>query len=503
MGNTGGIGARGRGISWQSNERTWQLAILAIVALAVVLRVHAFSPFDISHADELMQYLEQANRIATGHGIRPWETRYGVRNELIPQLLSLPFWIGHRIAPGTLAGMYLARVTFAALTLIALPAAWRLGALVSRRHALAALFVVAIWWESVLYSNLLLSESLGAAILLLSAAPLLDEKAGVRALRMSGFLLGLGLLVRFQFAPFAAVLFLYAEWRDRRRILPLVTGGIIAAALGAASDLARGAAPFSWVFANFTMNIGEGRAAGFGVSGPFQYLVDYYFHFGAGALIFTLLCVLLAGRRYWPLLCAAVVTVAAHSLIGHKEYRFVWIATLTLLALAAIGSLNLFRFLADRRRPGSGDGPVPLAATLAVWALLSLSSFQITGGYSAFRGGGALSKLAAMAGARPDVCRLAVVEAYYAYVAPSIMPRRVPISVAPKGVYEGTRPLPPELVIAADALLAEKRPLGTEQYRQVACLTLPSERPCLYVRPGTCTPDPVYDFQTSLERGGM
>jgi hypothetical protein len=477
--------------------------ILAIVILAVALRVHAFSPFDISHADELMQYLEQANRIATGHGIRPWETRYGVRNELIPQLLSLPLWIGHRFAPGTLAGMYLARAIFVALTLIALPAAWRLGALVSRQHALAALFVIAVWWESVLYSNLLLSESLGAAILLLAAAPLLDGKASPGALRTSGFLLGLGLLVRFQFAPFAAILFLYASWRDRNRLLPLLTGGTFAAMLGAASDLARGAIPFSWILVNFGMNIGEGRAAGFGISGPFQYLTDYYLHFGAGALIFALLCAPIAGRRYWPLLVATIATVAAHSLIGHKEYRFVWIATLTLLTLAAIGSLNLFRFLAERRKPGGGNETIPLAVTLAVWALLSLSSFQITGGYASFRGGGPLSKLAAMAADRPEVCRLAVVEAYYAYVAPAIMPRWVPLSVAPKGVYEGTRPLPPDLAVAANALLAEKRPLGTEQYREVACMRLPGERPCLYVRPGACTPDPIYDFQTSLERGGM
>ena len=46
------------------SSRGWILAITAVVLAALVLRWRAFSPFDISHADELMQYLEQAKRLA-------------------------------------------------------------------------------------------------------------------------------------------------------------------------------------------------------------------------------------------------------------------------------------------------------------------------------------------------------------------------------------------------------------------------------------------------------
>ena len=63
------------------SSRGWILAITAVVLVALVLRWRAFSPFDISHADELMQYLEQAKRIATGQGIVPWEYRYGADPE--------------------------------------------------------------------------------------------------------------------------------------------------------------------------------------------------------------------------------------------------------------------------------------------------------------------------------------------------------------------------------------------------------------------------------------
>lgn len=482
--------------------RAWQ-AVLAVGALAIALRVVAFAPFDISHADELMQYLEQANRLATGHGIRPWETRAGLRNEIIPQVLSIPFWIGHQVAPGTEAGFIAARALFAALTLIALPGAWRLGALTSGRHALAALFAAGVWWESVLFSDLVLSESLAAAMMLLAAAPLLDDRPSGNALAASSLLLGLGVLVRLQFAPFAAVLFLWALWRDPRRWPPLVLGGAAALMLGAASDLLRGAVPYGWVFVNFGKNIGEGVAARFGTSGPFQYLVELYLHFGAAALFFVALCATMAGRRYLPLLVAALAIVAAHSLIGHKEYRFIWVATLTLLVLAGIGSLNLARLVIGRRSASAAEGCKPLALTLGVWALLSLSSFHITGGFAAYRGGGNLTRLAIDAARRPEVCRIAVVDEYYSHVLPVVLPRAVPLSVAPKGVNDGIRPLPPAIARAANALLAQRLPRGAEAYRQAACTSLPRERPCLFIRPGPCAPDPDHDFQTALERGGM
>ena len=160
-----------------------RLCIALVVLAGLILRALAFAPFDISHADEIMQYLEQGKRLATGHGIVPWEYRYGARNELIPQLRALPYWLGAKLAPGTLAGMLSARWFYLALTLLALLAAWRLGALTSRTHALAALFVAAVWYENVLFSTLLLSEVLAAGLIALAAALLLADAPSRAALR--------------------------------------------------------------------------------------------------------------------------------------------------------------------------------------------------------------------------------------------------------------------------------------------------------------------------------
>ncbi|SMP61027.1 Alg9-like mannosyltransferase family protein [Novosphingobium panipatense] len=480
----------------------WRLLAVGTAVVAVLLRALAFSPLDQHHADELTQYFEQAHRIVTGSGIVPWEARFGIRNSLIPQLLAMPIALGRWLAPGTMAPLYLARGIYAALTLLALPAAWQLGALTSRAHAWIAMLVVAVWWQSILFSDLLLSESLAAAILLLAAAPLLDEGATHRRIAASACLLGLGVLLRFQFAPFAAVLAIHTLRLEPRRWRPLLAGGLAAAAAGAASDLLAGTLPFAWIFANFAHNIGEGRAARFGTSGPFEYLVEYYRHFGAAALLFTVLAIVPAARRYAPLLFAAAATILAHSLLAHKEYRFVWVATQSVMIVASVGSLSLVQ---RAFRQGAARSPFqPLLATASIWCLLSFASASATGGYRSLRGGGGLSELAITAAKRPEVCRLAVAQAYYLYAAPSILPRPLPLSVVPEGVLEGRVPLPASISRSSNALLmGHSLPKGADGYRRVACTVLPEEKPCLYVRPGTCTADPVYDVQAALERAGL
>ncbi|WP_159873874.1 hypothetical protein [Novosphingobium sp. 9U] len=479
------------------------LACALIVAVAIAFRALAYAPIDISHADEWMQYLEQANRLATGHGIVPWESRVGLRSAVIPQLLSLPVAIGHAVAPGTLAHVHLARVLFAALTLIALAGAWRLGSLTSRRHAAAALFVAAIWWESVLFSDLLLSESLSTAILLLAAAPLLDPKAGSRALTVAGFLIGMGVIVRVQYAPFAAVLCLGALLRTPRAWQPLVIGGLAAALLGAASDLYAGRVPFAWVAVTFGKNLGEGIAARFSTSPAWQYLLDIVHHFGPGALLMIVLGAAASGRRYRPLLVAAIVNLILHSLIAHKEYRFIWLTVLTLLVLAAIGSLRLIEHLLQRRGNAQWIGWGSLGAALVLWSLLDLSSYRVSGGPGAYRGGSAITRLAIVAAERPEVCRLALAKPYLAHVVPAVLPRDLPLSIAPVGVYEGRVALPAPLEQAANALLTVRRPEGVVGYRPLRCIPMPGETACLYVRDGGCTGDPTYTYQQTLERDGL
>ena len=475
----------------------WAAAIAAIVLAGLMLRALAYSPFEISHADEIMQYLEQGKRLATGHGIVPWEYRYGARNGLIAQLLALPWWLGERLAPSTLLAMHLSRALFLALTLLALPAAWRLGALTSRAHALAALAVAALWYESVLFSTLLLSEVLATGLIALAAALLLDPARGAARLRWAGLLLGLGVVVRLQYAPFAAVLALTVLRLDWRSWGQLALGGLVAALIGGISDLGMGRWPFEWIWVNLAYNLGDSRAARFGESGPLEYARLLLLHLGPAAP-FILAGAVLSPPRYRPLVLAIVANLVFHSLIAHKEYRFVWLSTFLIVVLAAIASVSLTQRLAEAR--GRSLAPWMLAALGLVWLGASLAAERQSGGARVLRGGSPIPLAALDALKRPETCGIAIPDQWRAHLVPALLPRAVPLYVAPEAVMEGKQALPAGVASAADALVFPALPAGATGYAAAGCKANAVLKACLYVRPGPCKPDPHWTYQAALER---
>ena len=481
----------------QSITRNDWLCIALVVIAGLALRALAFAPFDISHADELMQYLEQGQRLATGHGIVPWEYRYGARNELLPQLLALPFWLGAKIAPGTLAGMLAARWMFLALTLLALPAAWRLGALTSRTHALAALLVAAVWYENVLFSTLLLSEVLATALIAMAAALLLSAAPSRAALRWAGLLLGLGVIVRLQYAPFVAVLALARLRLDWRAWRELALGGVAALAVGALSDLAAGQVPLRWIWVNLTYNVGQGRAARFGASGPFEYVWLLLLHLGPVAPL-ILAGALLSPARYRPLVLALLANLLFHSLIAHKEYRFVWLSVWSITVLAGIASVSLTQALAARR--GMTLAPLMLAALGALWLAASWAAQAQSGGARSLRGGAPIPLAANAAVAHTQPCGIALPDQWRAHLVSALLPRAVPLYIAPAATMAQAEALPPGLVGAADVLIFPQLPDGAPGYRELTCRANAVLKACVYVRPGGCLADPNWTYQTALER---
>ena len=487
-----------------SGLRYW-LVIAGIVALAVALRLHAYSPWDQHHADEFYQYLEQANRLVTGYGLVPWESRYGIRNALIPQFLSLPIRIGDWIAPQGMLPIHLARLSFAALCQTALAGAWGIGAAKSRRHALVALFVAAVWYDSVEFSVLLLSESVATAAIACGAALLLVEQAKPKHLRLAGFLLMLGCLLRFQYIPFVGVLVLASARLDRNLWWQLGLGGVAALALGAISDAIDGRVPMLWIFNNFGMNIGQGRAAEFGEEGPLYYLQMIWLALGVAAPAIVG-AALAAGRRYWPLTLALLTNLAFHTLIGHKEYRFIWLSVFMILVLGGIGSVNLAEWLMARRSPGKIAGWLTLAALCAGWLGLSRTVVGAEGLDRRLKlKGGAYSQAAFDSSKRPEVCGISVPDEGSGHVVEALLRRNLPIYVIPQEMADGLSSLPPEITAAANATIADgDLPLNPE-FAVVSCHERTGRKACLLVRPGGCDPAAAKDFeiQTTMLRINM
>ena len=485
--------AAGRGLMW---------ATLAVALLAVSLRVAMFDPWAQFHADEFYQYLEQGHRLAEHYGALPWEGRAGMRNGLIPQFLAASFALGAAIAPAGMLPVVLARVCFAALCLLALAGAWGIGAAQSRRHALAALLIAAVWPDGVMFSVYVLSETMATALIAGGAALLLAEQRGRWQLPLAGLLLGLGMLVRLQYAPFVAVLVLLSAGRDWALWGGLVLGGIAALALGLVSDLAGHQTPFHWIYANFAMNIGAGRAAKFSTMGPFAYLNMLLAGLGPFApLVLGLAC--FAPRRYRPLLVATLVNVAVHSAIGHKEYRFIWLSVFVILVLAAITSVDLLDRWLARRAPGREAGLAALIGLCLGWGGISLAALASTHGVATARSGGAYAMAAHDVAAQPQVCGLAVPLQWHNYVISAYIRRPVAIYEVPEAVLAGNMALPQEIPLAANAMLSLNQP--APGYQAAKCHERNGEKACLWVRTGGCDAAKARQFerQTYMEANDL
>ena len=347
-------------------------ALLAgILLLAVALRLWALAIPSTHHPDEIFQYLEAAHRIVFGYGVRPWETTAGIRSPLFPLLLAVPMAIGEHLSPG--GSLYLlAPKLFMVLVSLALPVAgWLLGARASRTHAAMAAFVAAIWPEFVYFAPHTLSENIAVAATVLGAALIPPRGApDDRRIVIAGLLFGIAGIVRMQFAPTLLVLALFECRGDWRRWRVLAIGAAIAALIGMAIDIASGATPFGWFVATIRTNLIEGRAAQYGTLGPTGYLL-WFAYMWRWMLAPIAILAWVGGKRHPGLLWAGVVTLLFHSLIAHKEYRFVELTAVAFVLLAAIGSVDALDWarqrLAAARRPASFRLFAVFAAL--VWAI--------------------------------------------------------------------------------------------------------------------------------------
>ncbi|HXG99358.1 MAG TPA: hypothetical protein VNI79_02955 [Sphingomicrobium sp.] len=480
------------------------LAFWLILLTGIGLRLVAFNAYSAHHPDEAMQYLEQAHRLVFGYGVVPWEFRYSIRSCLIPLALAGPMQIGEWLAPNTSLYLVLPRALIAGLNFSPVIAAWYLGARSSRRHAIVAMAVAAVWVECVLFSVQTLSESMAVACFL-PAAVLLRRDAGTARIAAAGFLLALAGLLRFQFAPSIAVYALIIAGRDMRMWKGLLIGGLPVVAGGAAIDWAMGLSPYQWIAENYVQNIDAGRMRRIGGVAHWTYFFEMERWWGPAAP-FILLTSLLAGKRYRPLLVAALVNILFHQFIGHKEWRYVWLSMQIAVVLSAIGSVNLVAMTLFGKRIRRPDGPATTVALILLWGSISLTLASSDAYRFHWRTNGEASRLAAFAGRDPRVCGLAGsrhrnVELGYAFVHRPIPVHLLNTKDAPSLSQPGAT------MLAFNALLVDPqvtRPPGFDN--PIACEGQDTERLCLILRKGGCTSTPeaaAIEHQAMLERADM
>jgi phosphatidylinositol glycan class B len=376
--------------------------LVALVLLAVAVRLPvAFWP-NVNHPDEIFQYLEPAWRMLGHDGIVTWEWHDGIRSWFLPTLLIGPVALGDWLAPGGAGAFIVPRlaVTLASLSIVI--SAWFFGARVSRMHAIIAALVTAIWFELVYFAPHTLSEPLATA-LVVPAALLLTGGLSVKRLVIGGGLLALAFVCRFQYAPAMAVFALGACWKQWRNTIPLLVGGLVVLLLAAMVDVAHGVVPFEWLILNIKENLLHERASEAGVAPAIAYLYLLLFMWWGATLL--LLCALRRGWRHSPLLIvAAIVNLAFHSLIEHKEYRFIFLSVALLIIAAALGSADWSRMM--REKPAWRPWAMPVV--VGGWVLISLGLAGAKPMQNFWMRGTGSARLAAELRADPELCGVAL-----------------------------------------------------------------------------------------------
>jgi hypothetical protein len=272
-------------------------------------------------------------------------------------------------------------------------------------------------------------------------------------------------------------------------------GALVAVVVGVFSDLGMGRWPYGWIWTNVSYNIGHGVAAHFGVMGPWAYLGLLFVYLGP-AVWFIGAGALLAPARYRPVVLALCVNILLHSLIAHKEYRFIWLSTFLMLVLAAITGVGVMQRMVRER--GMALGMLVLAG---LWTAASVAADRTSGATLVLHRGASIPE-AALDGVRQGgACGLAVPNGWRSHLVPALLPMPVPIYIAPQRVVTSAESLPAEIARAANVLVFAQRPVGAEVYRRVSCRDNGAIRACVFVRAGDALPRGTGPIRRS-SRGG-
>jgi GPI mannosyltransferase 3 len=354
------------------------VALVAVVSLGLILRLVVTFEFpSINHPDEIYQTVEQARRLTTGVGIVPWEFERGTRSWALPGLfaglMDLSSLWGR--APDNYLVVIYTVMDLVSLIPVACGFYWG-HRVFGLGGAILVGFVTATWAELIYFAPHTLTEVAAGSVLALALYLSYPDRreVGSRRLFAAGALFGLTFVLRFHLAPAIAVaVACVCGLQVRRRWLPLLVGASIPVLAGGLLDTLTWQYPFQSIWLNIWVNFYEGFSNRYAVV-PWFYILGFLGYFWSGAFAFIVSLALLGSRRLPLLLGVAATILMTHSLIGHKEYRFVYPALPLIATLAGIGTVEVLHALWDRLRPGFSRGFGVLMA-VGLWCCVSASLF--------------------------------------------------------------------------------------------------------------------------------
>lgn len=358
-----------------SSDRTslavaWAIALVAFAArLAPILLVPG-----IDHPDEIFQSLEPAHRAVFGYGLDTWTG--GLRSWILPGVIAALMEVSRLFGDGPGVYVPFVQLVFAAFgaSAVALTFLWA-ARLFGRWPALAAASLPAFWPDALYFAGRTLSEPV-AATLFVIALYLLEpgyEVTSRRRLASGGALLALAFVIRIQLAPALAVATIWSWTRaPRHRFLPMAGGLVAMLAASGILDWVTADYPFAPEWRNLSANLSHDVASSFSTAPWYFYLMVLAALWGTGGIV-PLLPAGIGARRMPLLPILALVILVAHSVIPHKEYRFIYPALLLLLIGAGLGLAQLVAWLDESAKglapPGFAASIGALAAAAAIGLL--------------------------------------------------------------------------------------------------------------------------------------
>jgi GPI mannosyltransferase 3 len=476
--------------------------LLILLALAMLVRLGAIVAFpSLHHPDENFQLFEQAHRIAFGYGIVPWEFRDGIRSPVLPYILAGLFWVGERVFGGPEGYLLVARSALAAISLLGVAAVYRMGQRTSQTHALMAGLVAATWFELVYFAGRPLTEAVATTFLMvaLSLASTPAERLGFRRLAAIGFCLALALMLRVHLAPGLLVLAVWAGRLDLRgRWCPMALGGLLPLLVFGVADWLFWGGPFSSYVAALRIDLIDGKASSFGVESTAYYL-EQLADTWAGVLPAMAALILLRARASALWIAVALVIVACHMAIPHKEYRFVFPAFACLALVAAMGSADLIerlRALANSSRAGRAL----VAIGAALWVGTSAALAFAPGFKDEWFEAGDLIEAAFRLAHQPDLCGVLFYNHDWASTGGyAHLHRDVPLFA-----LENDQDSAQQATAAFNAIVLTRASLDdfAPQFTLQECSGDDDDDICVMKREGTCTPAPDLEVNAMLRRIG-
>lgn len=397
----------------ETQQRRPALVVLYVsLALGAAARLYiAFTDDGIFWPDETYQSLEPAHRLAFGYALMPWEFLDGARNWALPGFIALLFKLSGSDPAGYLG---LTRVVFVAIAAGSAYGAWLLAKGLGARElpAAAGAACFSLGALPLYFGHRAMSETASALPVVLGLWLVLRHDATRRHLAVGASLLGLAVLLRLQCGVFAAgavcVLAARKQWRPLRDVFAVLL--VWAVIFGLLDKLTWGAW-FHSAQKYIEFNLVKGGGAAWGTH-PWNHLVQHLFLSMKGLTLVFALALALCLRRARGLALIAFIFFALHSVVPHKEIRFI----LTVLPLFAACAGIALSFL-----PRSATVVVLAVALVSMLEARNLTwgelgAYPERGDQKAWDDYGAYNRLLLVASRQPQVCGLFIEGAHLAWV---------------------------------------------------------------------------------------